>query len=123
MIDYCLFFLFFFIAELVHCLFTMLVHKIFGSAVFGGDALGGGGRWGDILLIMIDNINLEQVKTNPNLDLRKQFEDDVYNSITHSCKYFEPEELNEKLLNTSNNSLSNYSHNIRSLPGHWNDLH
>ena len=56
------------------------------------------------------------------MDLRKNFDDDIYSSITHSCRYFEPDELHDKLLATNNDTLSYYSHNIRSLPGHWNDL-
>ena len=68
------------------------------------------------------DINLDQVKTNPKFDLRNNFEDDMYSSITHSCKYYEPDELHEKLLSANTNTLSYYSHNIRSLPGHFNDL-
>ena len=33
----------------------------------------------------------------------------------------DPSELNGKLQTRDNSSLSYYSHNIRSLPGHWND--
>ena len=70
----------------------------------------------------MDNINLDQVQTNPKMDLRSDLDDDLYSSITHSCKYYEPDGLHDKLIERDNNSLSYYSHNIRSLPAHWNDL-
>ena len=33
----------------------------------------------------------------------------------------DPEKLNDRLQGRDNSSISYYSHNIRSLPGHWND--
>ena len=48
-------------------------------------------------------------------------DNNVFLENLHSCKYYEIDELQKNFLN-SNNDFSTYSHNVRSLNGHWDDI-
>ena len=48
-------------------------------------------------------------------------ENEVFNENGHNCKYYEMDEFKNKFVKNIN-CFSTYSHNIRSLNGHWNDL-
>jgi hypothetical protein len=60
---------------------------------------------------------LGQVENNENLDFRKVFDDenDVYND-NHYCEYVE---INQIAKLTKTEYFSSFSHNVRSLPGHF----
>ena len=48
-------------------------------------------------------------------------DNNVFLKNSHSCRYYEMDEL-QKNFSNSNNSFSTYSHNVRSLNGHWDDI-
>ena len=79
-----------------------------------------GRLWGGSPITLSD-ITLDHVQTENRFDFKDNFEDDIFTDIQHSCDYLDPNDLNIKLQGRGNSSLSYYSHNIRSLPGHWND--
>ena len=72
-------------------------------------------------MIKLSDITIDHVQTENKYDFKDNFEDDIFTDIQHTCDYLDPSELNGKLQTRDNSSLSYYSHNIRSLPGHWND--
>ena len=48
-------------------------------------------------------------------------DEDIFNNDLHSCNYYEMSELKNKFIK-SKDCFSTYSHNIRSINGHWDDL-
>ena len=61
-----------------------------------------------------------QVENNENLDFQKVFDDenDVY-SDCHNCEYVETNQISKL---TKTEYFSSFSHNVRSLPGHFDGL-
>ena len=53
----------------------------------------------------------------------KKYDEDneLFSQNIHSCKYYEMDELKKVFLNNSAN-FSTFSHNIRSINGHWDDI-
>ena len=72
---------------------------------------------------MLSDINLGQIENDPNYNFKNQFDEDneVFADNFHSCEYYEIEEMKNKFSN-SDNGLFTYSHNIRSINGHWEDV-
>ena len=70
---------------------------------------------------MDPDISLGQIEDDKNYNFTKKYDEegDIFNS--HSCKYFEIYEMKRNFLNMTNN-FSTYSHNVRSLNGHWDNI-
>ena len=67
----------------------------------------------------MNNIGLDQVKTNSNLNFKSLLNNDEENStpyenIGHFCEYYEQDEFTNKVKKISN-KFSTYLHNVRSL--------
>ena len=71
---------------------------------------------------MLDDINLDQIGNDNRFNLKNNYDEDmeIYDS-SHSCNYYEMSEFNTKF-NNQKNGFSIYSHNVRSLNGHWENL-
>ena len=72
---------------------------------------------------MFSDINLGQIEEDINYNFKGKFDEDneVFAENMHTCEYYEIEEFKNKF--TKNlDSFSTYSHNVRSLNGHWNDV-
>ena len=72
---------------------------------------------------MSADITLGQIEDDINFNFKNKFDDDkeVFTDNLHSCEYYEMDELRKKFAN-SIDCFSTYSHNIRSINGHWNDV-
>ena len=70
--------------------------------------------------VLTSSYSLGQVKADENLNFKKIFDDNnyIYNG-DHHCEYVEIDQIT-KLTSTDNFSV--YSHNVRSLAGHFDDL-
>ena len=70
--------------------------------------------------VLTSSYSLGQVKADENLNFKKIFDDNnhLYNG-NHHCEYVEIDQIS-KLTSTDNFSV--YSHNVRSLAGHFDDL-
>ena len=73
--------------------------------------------------MVIVDIGLGQIEGDKEYNfLRKYDEDeDIFSQNMNSCKYYEMEEISQIFSKKSNN-FSTYSHNIRSLNGHWENI-
>ena len=73
-----------------------------------------------VLVVLVSNDGLGRVKADDKLNFKKVFDDnnDIYNG-EHYCEYVEIDDVS-KLTTTS--YFSTYSHNVRSLQGHFDDL-
>ena len=69
------------------------------------------------------DLSLGQIEDDINYNFQSKYDEDqeIYEINAHSCKYYEISEFNTKLRNNTN-SFSIYSHNVRSLNGHWDNL-
>ena len=72
---------------------------------------------------MLSDINLGQIENDQNYNFKNKYDEDneVFAENMHSCGYFEMEEMKTKFSNM-NEEFSTYSHNIRSINGHWDDI-
>ena len=72
---------------------------------------------------MFSDINLGQIENNQNYNFINKFDEDneVFADNFHSCEYYEMEDMKNNFSKT-NNAFSTYSHNIRSINGHWEDV-
>ena len=71
---------------------------------------------------MFSDINLGQIENNQNFNFINKFdEDNEVFADNFSCEYYEMEDMKNNFSNT-NNGFSAYSHNIRSINGHWEDV-
>ena len=70
--------------------------------------------------VLTSSFSLGQVKADENLNFKKVFDDThhIYND-DHHCEYVEIDQISKL---TSNDYFSVYSHNVRSLAGHFDDL-
>ena len=59
--------------------------------------------------------------TNYNFQHRYDEDGDVFENGEHDCKYYEISEF-KKQFEKSKNNFSTYSHNVRSINGHWDNL-
>ena len=64
-----------------------------------------------------------QIEDNENYNFKTKYDEDkeVFTENSHSCEYFEIDELRSKFSKHSE-CFSTYSHNIRSINGHWEDI-
>ena len=71
---------------------------------------------------MID-IGLGQIEGDKYYNFAKKYDEDneIFSQNMNSCKYYEMEEISKVFSNKSDN-FSIYSHNIRSMNGHWDDI-
>ena len=69
------------------------------------------------------DIGLGQIEGNKDYNFSKKYDEDneKFSQNMNSCKYYEIEEISKIFSNKSDN-FSIYSHNIRSLNGHWDDI-
>ena len=77
--------------------------------------------WYNLLLIMVD-ISLGQIEEEKEYNFKSKYDEDGNIFIDEqNCKYFEIFELKNEFVQRKN-SFSCYSHNIRSINGHWDDI-
>ena len=69
------------------------------------------------------DLELGQVVGDNNYNFKTKYDEDkdIYTDNLHSCEYYEIPELKKKFLEYKE-CFSTYSHNIRSINGHWDDL-
>ena len=69
----------------------------------------------------MNDIELGQIEDKKDFDFKKKYDEDreIYDDQLHNCDYFEFSEFKNKFKDA--NSFSCYSHNIRSITGHWDD--
>ena len=72
------------------------------------------------ILVLTSELSLGQVEENEQLNFKNVFDDnnDIYNG-NHYCEYVEIEQISSL---TNTDYFSSYSHNVRSLAGHFDDL-
>ena len=71
----------------------------------------------------MNDLTLGQIVNDENFNFRQkyEYENDIFNDDLPSCKYYEQTEFKDSFTQNKN-SFSIYSHNIRSINGHWNDI-
>ena len=72
---------------------------------------------------MFSDINLGQIEDNPNYNFKNKYdeENELFSDNFHSCDYYEMGAIKNKFIDYKD-GFSTYSHNIRSINGHWDDL-
>ena len=70
--------------------------------------------------VLTSEFSLGQVEENEQLNFKNVFDDnnDIYNG-NHYCEYVEIDQISSL---TNTDYFSSYSHNVRSLAGHFDDL-
>ena len=71
----------------------------------------------------MNDISLGQIEGDKSYNFITKFDEDneVILQNMHSCKYFEMEEF-KRIFSKESSKFSTYSHNIRSINGHWDDI-
>ena len=71
----------------------------------------------------MNDLGLGQIEDDLNYNFKHKYdvENEIYTDNLHSCKYFEMPEIKNQFLKFKD-GFSAYSHNIRSLNGHWEDI-
>ena len=69
------------------------------------------------------DLDLGRVVDDNSYNFKTKYDEDkdIYTDNLHSCQYYEIPELKNKFLKYKE-CFSTYSHNIRSINGHWDDL-
>ena len=72
------------------------------------------------------NLGVDCVRSNSEYDFKCQFDDPdtndgLYKDDNHSCAYYEINEFRTEF-SQDTHMLSTLSHNVRSLPGKWNEF-
>ena len=64
-----------------------------------------------------------QIENDKNFDFRKKYDEDneIYTNDLDMCKYYEMTELKNNFVKYKD-GFSTYSHNSRSINGHWDDI-
>ena len=72
---------------------------------------------------MFPDINLGQIRDDVNYNFLNKYDEDgdMFSNNFHSCEYYEIGAVKNKF-NKYIDGFSTYSHNIRSLNGHWDDF-
>ena len=72
---------------------------------------------------MTDDLGLGEIEDNNNYNFKNLYDEDnqIFSGNMHSCEYYEMPEFKCKFLK-NNNCFSTYSHNIRSINGHWDNI-
>ena len=73
--------------------------------------------------MVIVDIGLGQIEGDKEYNFFRKYDEDedIFSQNMNSCKYYEMEEISQIFSKKSNN-FSTYSHNIRSLNGHWENI-
>ena len=71
----------------------------------------------------MNDITLGQIENNKNFNFRTKYDEDneIYTDNMDMCKYYEMHELKNNFAKYKD-GFSTYSHNIRSINGHWDDI-
>ena len=71
----------------------------------------------------MSDINLGQIENDETYNFKSKYDDEkeVFVDNSHSCEYFEMDEFKNKFIKNID-CFSTYSHNIRSINGHWDDF-
>ena len=71
---------------------------------------------------MVANIDLGQIEEDKNYQFINKYDEDndMFVQNLHSCKYYEMDEIKNKFAKAD--GFSTYSHNIRSINGHFDDI-
>ena len=74
-------------------------------------------------MLGLSDIGLGQIEDDKNYDFITKYDEDkeIFTENAHSCEYFEMDELKNKFKNQVD-SFSTYSHNVRSINAHWDDI-
>ena len=69
------------------------------------------------------DIGLGQIEGDKDFNFKLKYDEDkeIYDHDLHTCEYYEMSDLKNKF-SKNVDSFSSYSHNIRSLNGHWDDI-
>ena len=69
------------------------------------------------------DLGLDQIEDDENLNFKTKYDEDneIYTDIIHSCEYYEMPDVKNKFIQHKE-CFSTYSHNIRSINGHWEDV-
>ena len=69
------------------------------------------------------DIGLGQIEDDNNLNFKTIYDEDneIYDDNLHSCAYYEMPEFKNNFIKNKE-CFSVYSHNIRSINGHWDDI-
>ena len=69
------------------------------------------------------DLGLDQIEDDKNLNFKTKYDEDneIYTDIMHSCEYYEMPDIKNKFIQHKE-CFSTYSHNIRSINGHWEDV-
>ena len=71
----------------------------------------------------MNDLGLGQIEENLDYNFKHKYdkENEIYTDNLHSCKYFEMPEIINQFMRFKD-GFSSYSHNIRSINGHWEDI-
>ena len=66
---------------------------------------------------------MDQIEKDSNYNFQNRYDEDrdVFDSSAHNCTYYEISEFRTKFQKNKSN-FSTYSHNVRSINGHWDNL-
>ena len=69
------------------------------------------------------DIGLGQIEDDKDLNFKLKYDEDkdIYTDNLHSCEYYEMSDFKNNFSKRID-SFSSYSHNIRSINGHWDDI-
>ena len=72
---------------------------------------------------IMNDISLGQIEGDKTFNFITKYDEDneIISQNMHSCKYYEMEDFN-KIFSKESGKFSTYSHNIRSINGHWDDI-
>ena len=71
----------------------------------------------------MNDITLGQIENDKTFDFRSKYDEDneLYTNNIDLCRYYESSEL-KSVFGKFKQGFSIYSHNIRSINGHWDDI-
>ena len=72
---------------------------------------------------MFSDINPGQIKNNQSYNFMSKYDEDseVFGNNSHTCEYYEMDAIKDEFIEYKD-GFSTYSHNIRSMNGHWDDF-
>ena len=72
---------------------------------------------------MFSDIYLGQIKNNQSYNFMSKYDEDseVFGNNSHTCEYYEMDAIKDEFIEYKD-GFSTYSHNIRSMNGHWDDF-
>ena len=72
----------------------------------------------------MNDISIDQIEGDKTYNFVTKYDEDneiISQNMHYSCKYYEIEDL-KKYFSEESSKFSTYSHNIRSINGHWDDI-